>query len=460
MTRHPETIIMENKKEWTRLMSMTAEQIRNLVVGLDEEVLLADGSRRPLINFDNAATTPAFKPVLETVCRELAMYGSIGRGFSRKSDYSTDLVESVRMKILRFVGAEPDEYTCFFANNATDGLNKLASALITDPDDVVLTTRMEHHSNDLPWRERCRVLYAETDKSGRIDYDEIEKLLQENDVKYVTVTAASNVTGYITDIHRVAGLAHKYDAKIIVDGAQIISHRNISMPGDTPEEDLDFFVFSSHKMYAPFGSGAVVGLKSVLNNHRPAVRGGGTVWIVADDWQKYKDAPAVYEAGFPNFPGIVALGKAIDMLSEIGYDSIFNHEQLLIKKLLDGLKRFDDVILYGDAEDISGRVGVVSFNFPGINSYFLAQTLSEKCAIATRRGAFCAHPYVWRLMDIPYDDLSGFVKCDDANTPGMVRVSFGIYNTEEEVDRFLQGLSDIKEEARLRTEESPYHHNF
>ena len=441
-------------------MSMTAENIRNLILGLEEEVPLKDGSHLPVINFDNAATTPALKPAMDAVCRELAMYGSIGRGFSPKSNYSTDLVENVRSKVLKFVGADPDEYTCFFVNNTTDGLNKLASALITDPEDVVLATRMEHHSNDLPWRERCRVLYAETDENGRIDYEEIEKILQNNDVKYVTVTAASNVTGYITDIHRVAGLAHRYDAQIIVDGAQIVSHRSVSMLGDTLDEDIDFFVFSSHKMYAPFGSGAVIGLKSVLNNHHPAFYGGGTVWIVADDWQRYKEAPAVYEAGSPNFPGIIALDKAIDFFSELGYEYIIAHEQKLMKKLLDGLKNFDGITLYGDTDAISDRVGVVSFNFPDINSYFLAQVLAEKCAIATRRGAFCAHPYVWRLMGIPADDLRGFIKCDDANTPGMVRVSFGIYNTEEEVERFLSCLVEVMDEARIRTSESPYKAEF
>ena len=141
----------------------TIDSIRQYVAGLDEPVELADGTTRPLINFDNAATTPALIPVMDEVSRKMMMYGSIGRGFSQKSNYSTELYEETRGTVLSFVGLDPMndyDYTCFYVNNTTDGLNKLASALITDQEDLVLSTRMEHHANDLSWRERCRVIYA------------------------------------------------------------------------------------------------------------------------------------------------------------------------------------------------------------------------------------------------------------------------------------------------------------
>ena len=436
-------------------MGMTAEGFRSIVYGLDRPVELPDGTYRPLINFDNAATAPAIIPVMEQISDELALYGSIGRGFSLKSNHSTDLYERTRSKVMEFTGADPEEYTCFFAGSTTDGLNKLASALIDDSDDLVLITRMEHHSNDLPWRERCRVIYADTDEIGRIDYDTIEAQLKANSVKILCITAASNVTGYVTDIHRAAALAHRYGAMIIVDGAQIVAHRRVSMVGTDPEEDLDFFVFSAHKMYSPYGGGAVVGLKSVLDDHLPGFYGGGTVRIVADDWVKYRKAPAVYEAGSPNYPGVVGLGKAIDVLTEVGYDSIGKNDQALIKRLISGLKKLDNIVIYGDTNDVSDRVGVVSFNFTDINSHVLAEDLAA-AGIATRRGAFCAHPYVWRLMDIPEEDIHGFIKCDDANTPGMIRVSFGIYNTEAEVDEFLSLLSVISEQTRAKMRDCPY----
>ena len=437
-------------------MGMTAEEFRSIVYGLDRPVQLQDRTCKPLINFDNAATTPALIPVMEEISAELEMYGSIGRGFSLKSDHSTDLYERTRSKILRFLNADPDEYICFYVGSTTDGLNKLASALIEDIDDIVLVTRMEHHSNDLPWRSRCRVIYAETDGQGRVDFSDIEEKLRTNDVKYLCITAASNITGYVNDVHRAAALAHRYGAKIIVDGAQIVAHRKVSIAGSEPEEDLDFFVFSAHKMYSPFGGGAVVGLKSVLDDHLPGSYGGGTVRIVADDWVKYKSAPAVYEAGSPNYPGVVGLGKAIDILDEVGFDEIGRHDQVLIDRLITGLNQFDDIIIYGDTDDISDRVGVVSFNFDDINSHVLSENLAKRGGIAIRRGAFCAHPYVWRLMGIPEDDLHGFIKCDDANTPGLIRVSFGFYNTEQEVDEFLRLLKIISGQTRAMMKDCPY----
>ncbi len=424
------------------------ESIRKEVLGVDTPVTLSDGTTKALVNFDNAATTPAFKAVQEEIDNELLMYGSIGRGYSQKSDHSTDVYNETRKKILEFVGANEEDYTVAYTNSTTEGLNKLASALIKDKSDVVLTTRAEHHANLLPWRERATVVYADVDDMGRIRYEDIEEQLKTNKVKYVTITAASNVTGYVTDVHKVARLAHQYGAKIIVDGAQIVAHREFSMVGETPEENIDFLAFSAHKMYSPYGGGAIVGLSSIMNENMPQYYGGGTVNIVADDWQSYKGAPENYEAGSPNYPGVVGLGKAIDILREVGFDQIRAHEKALNRKLIDGLKKLDNVIIYGDTENIDDRVGVVTFNFTDINSHFLAEKLRDLGGIATRRGSFCAHPYVWRLMGIKDDELRGLEGCTGAFSPGMIRISFGIYNIEEEVDALLAVLPKAMEEAK------------
>ena len=434
------------------------EDIRGMIAGIDEPVELEDGKKSPAINFDNASTTPALLPVMKAVNDSLLMYGSVGRGFSQKSDYTTEAFEKCRRSILRFLNADVNEYCCVFVNNTTDGINKLASALITDRDDVVLLTRMEHHSNDLPWRERCRVLYAEVDSLGRIRYDEIERLLKNNSVRFVSVSAASNVTGYVTDVHRIAGIAHRYGAKIIVDGAQIAAHRPFSMLGKTEEENIDFFVFSAHKMYAPFGEGAVVALKDELELSMPRVFGGGSVTIVSDKSQYYEKPPRSYEAGSPNFAGAVALAKSIGILSEIGMDLVQEHDLLLNRRLIDGLLRLG-LKVYGDTDNIEDRVGVVTFNDPGTNSFLLAQKLMRIGGIATRRGAFCAHPYVWRLLGVPDSDVLDYKKCADAKTPGMIRVSFGIYNTEEEVDELLRvlpiAIRMVKDEQQSNPAETP-----
>ena len=162
----------------------------------------------------------------------------------------------------------------------------------------------------------------------------------------------------------------------------------------------------------------------------------------------------MYEAGSPNYPGVVGLGEAIGILEEVGFDAIEEHEKVLNKKLVDGLKQQENVIIYGDSEDLSDRVGVVSFNFSDVNSFHLSRKMSEIGAVATRRGAFCAHPYVWRLMGISEETQEGLVECDDSDTPGMIRVSFGIYNTEEEVDEFLKILEEAL--AACKQEQLPF----
>ena len=439
------------------------DNIRDQIIGLDTPVKVTqDGEEKmiPQIGFDNAATTPAFKAVAEEVHNRLEMYGSIGRGFSEKSNESTDIYEGTRDKILDFLGADRGTYTCFYTNSTTDGLNKLASALITSKNDLVLTTRIEHHANDLSWRERCKVDWAEVNKSdGRVNYDQIEKKLKnyKGKVKVVSISAASNVTGYVMDVHRVAKLAHKYGAMIVADGAQIVAHRKFEMIGDPddPDDDIDFIAFSAHKMYSPYGGGAVVGLKKELYKHMPTFYGGGTVQIVGDTWVDYKEHDvAVYEAGSPNYPGVVGLGKAVEVLNDVGFDAIRAHEKELNRRLIDGLKKYPTIKIYGDSENIDDRVGVITFNPSYVNTQLLAEELSKIGAVATRRGQFCAHPYVWRLMGIPDSELEGYEGCASAKTPGMLRISFGIYNTVEEVDKFLEILPKAMESAKKRQETS------
>ena len=415
-----------------------ARNIRDMIFGLDALVRLDDKRMVPAINLDNAATTPPFKDVVREIERKLKCYGSIGRGKGQKSEYSTEVYANGRDIVKDFVGGTSDIYTVFYVDNTTDGINKLSSALIESDEDIILTTRMEHHANDLPWRERARVIYAEVDENGRLIIDDIERILEAYNgaVKYVSVTAASNVTGYVNDVHYIAKLAHRYGAKIVVDGAQIVAHRAFSMLGKTAEENIDFFVFSAHKMYSPFGGGAVVGLTDVLSKHLPMFYGGGMVEAVCDNSVIYAHAPDRYEAGSPNYPGVVGMLKAIEILKHIGFDYIVRHEQHLLRKVLDGLKSIPGVILYADNEDISDRVGIVTFNLQGIKSEDVANMLAGYRGIAVRHAAFCAHPYVRRLTGEPET-----VPCSPPK--GMVRVSFGIYNNEKDVDCFLAAIKEI-----------------
>jgi len=418
-------------------MINTIDYVRDMIYGLDALVELDDNTKAPAINLDNAATTPPFVQVAEEIQCQLVHYGSIGRGKGQKSEHTTEVYTRGRDIVKNFLGAGSDDYTVFYTQSTTDGLNKLASALIKCPYDIVLTTRMEHHANDLPWRERCKTVYADVDGKGRLKIKDIVRLLEAHHgkIKYVCVTAASNVTGYVNDIHRIAKLAHRHGAKIIVDGAQIVSHRAVNILGESPEENIDFFAFSAHKMYSPFGGGAVVGLKAVLDKHIPEFYGGGIVESVYDDSSCYGNAPDSYEAGSPNYPGVVGMLKAIEILQSLGFGYVKRYEQFLMRKTLAGLKKLPGVVLYGDCDEIADRVGVIPFNLQGIPPKVVAEYLAGKHAIAVRHAAFCAHPYVRRLT-------GESEKGKDCHPPtGMVRVSFGVYTNEADVDAFLEAIA-------------------
>lgn len=417
--------------------------IRNMILGLHVPVVLSNKQMVPAINLDNAATTPAFKPVANEVLRQLAYYGSIGRGKGQKSEHSSAVYTRGRDTVKKFIGADLSIYTTIYVNCTTDGMNKLASALVESKDDTVLTTRMEHHANDLPWRERCQVVYAEVDENGRLIADDVERLLREHGgrIKYVSITAASNVTGYVNDVHEIAKIAHRHNALIVVDGAQIVAHREFSMVGAEEGENIDFFVFSAHKMYSPFGGGAIVGLSQILDQHIPMFYGGGMVAAVCDSEVAYLEAPDSYEAGSPNYPGVVGMLKAIDILTCIGFEYIRWHELLLMKKTLDGLRKIPEVILYGDNDNIADRVGIIVFNIRGIRPETTANLLANYHAIAVRHAAFCAHPYVRRLTGCREADECPETQCTAPE--GMVRVSFGVYNTEADIDCFLHTIKRI-----------------
>ena len=424
--------------------AFNSSKSKRMVYGLDTLVTLKDGRRVPVVNLDNAATTPPFKEVVRKIQESLQFYGSIGRGTGQKSELSTNEYVKVRKTVLDFLGVDPSgeaqpKYTVFYTNCTTDGMNKLASALVRGSEDIVLTTRMEHHANDLPWRERGRTVYAEVDEKGRLIVEDFERILKMYDgkIKYVAVTAASNVTGYVNDVHKIAGIAHKYGAKIIVDGAQIVAHRRFSMLGDTRNEDIDFFVFSAHKMYSPFGGGAVVGLVDELNRHIPGMYGGGMIETVTDDGVFYTDAPDLYEAGSPNFPGVVGMAKAMEVLEEIGFEYIEQHEQALMNKAISELSRIPEVVLYGDNKNYKDRVGIITFTIEGMENQTVTEALAAYSAIAVRQAAFCAHPYVRRLTKAPvrYDEDGHLLY-----PAGLIRVSFGIYNTKEDVHTLVKTI--------------------
>lgn len=422
---------------------------RHMFDGVDLTIKLENGAYITPICFDNAATTPPFKCVNREIFKHMQMYGSIGRGKGPKSEYSTRVYEKCRDYMKEYFNLKDDDrYTVIFTKNTTEGINLLANTLLNSKNDKVITTRMEHHANDIPWRYNANVIYIEVDKQGKLKVDEIEEQLIKNkgEVKFVTITGASNVTGYVNPIHHIAKIAHKYGAKIIVDAAQLASHREINMKGTGDNDSIDFLELSAHKMYAPYGSGVVVGLKEDLEDKVPFLKGGGAVDLVCDYDVYWSELPARFEAGTPNYPGVVALYTAMNKLNEIGFDKIQEHEEFLKNRLIKGLEDINRVVLYGDPND-KDRLGVIPFNVDGINFDSVAESLSYIRGIAVRQGAFCAHPYVRRLLGI--DDVEAQKLLNrDCKVAGMVRASLGLYNTSEEVDEFLNTMEFIINRCR------------
>ena len=414
------------------------DDLRKLFVGLDKKVNINGKGRIVPINFDNAATTPPFKRVVKRVLETTEYYGSIARGDGQKSQYCSDLYEECRRYILKYFNAPEEIYTAIFVGNTTDGLNKLSNILINNKEDIVITTRMEHHSNDLPWRNKCDLKYVEVNEDGRININEIEELIEryKEKVKYITITGASNVTGYINDIRKISGLIHKYGGKIIVDGAQLVPHKKIYMYKKDSLENIDFLVFSGHKIYAPFGSGAIIGLRKDFNNNLPDTKGGGTVEYVIDNNQLWLNTPEKNEAGTPNLFGAVAIMEAMKEIEKIGFERIEKNEKELLQYLINGLKELNRVKLYADNDCIDDRLGILVFTIDGMKYYEVGEKLSEIKAIGVRQGGFCSHPYTRRLLGIPNNQLQEYINKN--GIPGLVRVSLGIYNSKKEANIFLE----------------------
>lgn len=421
---------------------------RRRVVGLDRTVPVAGGGSRRYVNLDNGATTPALEPVMHAVSEFLGWYSSVHRGAGYKSRLATAAYEETREIVADFVGADLGDRVVVYGKNATEALNKLAARLDLAPDDVVLCTIVEHHSNLLPWRAHAKVDHVDLDAQGALDLADLEAKLASHKgrVRIVAVTGASNVTGYVPPVHDMAELAHRHGAEIVVDAAQLAPHRAIDMrPLDDPRH-IDYLVFSAHKMYAPFGTGVLVGPRSLFLRGTPDVVGGGTVRIVTLDEAVWSDPPEKEEAGSPNAVGAIALAAAIKCLQCIGMDSLEAHEKALTAYALDRLKQVPGIRLYG-LHGSADSLGVLSFNLAGMQHGLVAAVLGWEAAVGVRNGCFCAHPYLLRLLEVGPDDAERLrdEMADGVRSrvPGAVRASFGFYNDESDVDALADALERI-----------------
>jgi selenocysteine lyase/cysteine desulfurase len=328
---------------------------------------------------------------------------------------------------------------------------------------------MEHHSNELPWRQVAHVVHVDVLPDGRIDEADFRKKLVQykGKVALVAVSGASNVTGYINPVHTYARWTHEAGAKIFVDAAQLAPHRPIDMKASDDPEHFDYIAFSAHKMYAPFGVGVLIGERGIFEEGDPSLVGGGTVDIVTLENAYWTELPDKEEAGTPDIVGAVALGKAIKVLEEAGWDAIIAHESELTAHALRKLNAIPGVTVYGDTDpgNARNRLGVIPFNFKQLSHAFVSAVLSYEWGIGTRSGCFCAHPYVKSILHVGSEAArqleERILHRDRSEIPGTVRISFGIYNTLEEVDILCSALEAItagryRKEYRLDKERGEY----
>lgn len=431
-------------------LPLDIDAMPDLLVGSDTSVPTLHGPKR-YINFDNAASTPTFKPIVESVTSFLRWYSNVHRGTGFKSQLSSWAFETSRDLAARFVGADLSKQVVIFTKNTTEAINRLSRRLDLNKDDVILTTLMEHHSNELPWRRVGKVYHIELNDDGTISKDHFQKLLKEHrsKLKIVAITGASNVTGYINDIDYFAREAHRAGAKILVDGAQLIPHRPVDVKADDPECGIDYLVFSAHKMYAPFGVGVIVGDRATFEKGEPATVGGGVVDIVTLEDAYWTELPDREEAGTPDIVGVVALGTAIRMFERLGWDKVIAHEAELTAYALTELGKIPKVTIYGDSNPANAaeRLGVISLNVEGVSHALTAAVLGYEGAIGVRSGCFCAHLYVKSILHFPqereHEMEQAILSRDRSDIPGTVRMSFGLYNTKAEVDEFVRMIRKI-----------------
>jgi len=426
--------------------------VRERIVGINTRVpLLHNGDTRPYINFDNAASTPTLKDVLDTVDEFMLWYSSVHRGTGFKSKVATQAYDDAHRIVADFVGANLKDHAVIFGKNTTDAINKLSYRLPLTKDDVVLVSLLEHHSNDLPWRARATVEHVVADELGRLDENDLDRLLEKyaGRVKLVAITGASNVTGHLPDCHRIAEKAHKAGAQILIDCAQLAPHRPVSMGALDDPAHLDYVSISAHKMYAPFGTGALIGRKDTFEQGEPEYRGGGTIEIVTVDHVEWAGAPDRDEAGSPNVVGAVALAAAIKSLNKIGMNLIADHEAELTAYTLERLATIDGIQVYGDTDPktTAHRLGVIPFNIKGMSHFLVAAILGAEWGIGVRNGCFCAHPYLLHLLGLSSEESDRvrheILVNNRSDMPGLTRISFGMYNTAEEVDVLIQALTNI-----------------
>lgn len=385
-------------------------------------ILKREVNGRPLIYLDNGATTQKPQEVIDAIIDYYTqMNSNVHRGVHYLSQISTDAFELTRRKVQNFIQAA-HEHEVIVTKGTTDGINLIASCYgeaFVEAGDEIIISAMEHHSNIVPWQMLCerkgaKLRVVPIDSQGRLDMESYQQLLNER-TKMVAMTYVSNALGTINPVHEIIRLAHEHGAPVLIDAAQAVQHLHV----DVQELDVDFLVFSGHKMYGPTGVGILYGKEEWLNKIPPYQGGGDMIKEVTFEKTTYNELPFKFEAGTPNIEAGIALNAAIDFIQNLGLDEIKRYEDELLAYATDKLIAIPGLRIVGTSDQKSS---VISFLIEGTHPYDIGVIL-DKLGIAVRTGHHCAQPVM-----------------DQYGIPGTVRASLAVYNTKEEIDALVQGI--------------------
>jgi cysteine desulfurase/selenocysteine lyase len=402
------------------LKELDIDKIRN-----DFPILAREVYGKPLVYFDNAATTQKPRCVIDKITE---MYTSVNanvhRGVHYLSQAATEEHESSRRTVRQFINAA-SENEIVFTRGATESINLVAATYcrtFCQAGDEILITAMEHHSNIVPWQlqadiQGLHLRVAPINTEGELILEELEKMISPR-TKIIAVTHISNVLGTVNPIKQIVEIAHKHDIPILIDAAQSVPHCAV----DVQQIDCDFLAFSSHKIYGPTGVGVLYGKEKWLNALPPYQGGGEMIASVSFEKTTFNSLPFKFEAGTPDFVGTAAMATALNYVTSLGLDNIARYEQELLQYATDKLLSIPGLRIFGNA---GNKSSVISFLVEGIHPYDMG-TLLDKMGIAVRTGHHCAEPLM-RVLGVE----------------GTVRASFAFYNTKEEIDLLVKGIERI-----------------
>lgn len=382
-------------------------------------------NKNKLVYLDNAATSQKPKSVIDSLTQYYSTYNSnVHRGVHTLSVEATEAYENARVKLSDFIGSIPEEV--IWTRNTSESINIVAYGLknkVSSGDNIVIS-RMEHHSNLVPWQQLCdqtgaSLRYLEHNLEGRIDLIDAKAKIDAK-TKIIAITHMSNVLGVINPIKEIREMSKKFGSYLVLDGAQSVPHFKVNVN----DLDCDFLSFSAHKMLGPTGIGLLYGKEELLNEMPPFYFGGDMISEVSYETAKWNDLPYKFEAGTPNIADAIATGAAVDYLNSVGMDNIFEHEEDITKYALEKFKELDGYNIIGPTDE-EARGGVISFTHNKIHPHDIGEIL-DKFGIAIRTGHHCAMPLV-RSYEIV----------------AAARASFYLYNTKEEIDLLIDALREV-----------------